>query len=158
MKGEERVEGEDPQDVDEFMGELRVALPGAQVLFAFLLTVPFASRFAALSDFDQNVYFVALLSAAAASVLLIAPSALRQFLPRCDIAHLRPLATRIAMTGLGFLGLALAAALYLVSDILYGQAVAVSVGTSAAVLAAATWYLLPAMKRRRYRRSVDQTP
>lgn len=158
MTGQERVEGEDHQDVDEFMGELRLALPGAQVLFAFLLTVPFSARFPAVSDVDQSVYFVALLSAAAASVLLIAPSALRQFLPQSDIAHLRPLATRLAMTGLGLLGLALASSLYLVADIVYGPAVAVTVGTSAAVLAASTWYLLPAMKRRRNRRRAkDQT-
>ena len=68
---QERVD----RNLHELLEELRVALPGVQVLFAFLLTVPFAQRFATVTPFQQNVYFATLLCAAAASAFLIAPSA-----------------------------------------------------------------------------------
>jgi len=57
----------------ELLNELRVALPGVQVLFAFLLVVPFNQRFAAATSLQRQVYFAALLLTAAASVCLIAP-------------------------------------------------------------------------------------
>jgi hypothetical protein len=133
----------DSRDVNEFMGELRVALPGAQVLFAFLLTVPFSSRFASLPDKDRGVYFLALLSAAVASVLLITPSALAQFLRGQGRPVVRPAVTVVALSGLGFLGVALAAALYLVADILYGEVLAAIVAVAAVVVVGTLWYLFP---------------
>src|SRR2546425_9552984 len=63
------------RNLTELLTELRVALPGVQVLFAFLLTVPFQQRFRTASSFDKNVYFVTLCSTAVASILFIAPSA-----------------------------------------------------------------------------------
>jgi hypothetical protein len=63
------------RELIELLNELRVALPGVQVLFAFLLTVPFAQRFGAVSDLQRAVYFVALISTAVASVLFITPTA-----------------------------------------------------------------------------------
>src|SRR5687767_5077601 len=62
----------------ELLGELRVALPGVQVLFAFLLAVPFQARFADATTFQRDVYFATLVLSALASVLLIAPSALHR--------------------------------------------------------------------------------
>src|ERR671918_1181467 len=63
------------RELMELLNELRVALPGIQVLFAFLFTVPFTTRFGDLTDFQRTVFFVAFLAAAAATVLLIAPTA-----------------------------------------------------------------------------------
>lgn len=131
------------QDVNEFMDELRVALPGAQVLFAFLLTVPFSSRFASLPDKDRGMYFLALLCAAVASVLLITPSALHQFLRDQGRRGVRPAVTVVALAGLGFLGVALAATLYLVADIIYGDGVAAVVGVTAVVVVGTLWYVFP---------------
>src|SRR4051812_38856828 len=73
MPGSRRDEN-DQQEVVVLLNELRVLLPGVQVLFAFLLTVPFSQRFGQLSRVDRAVYFAALLLAAGSSVLLIAPS------------------------------------------------------------------------------------
>ena len=63
------------RNLQELLGELRVALPGVQVLFAFLLAVPFQQRFGDASQFQRNVYFGTLICTAIASTLLIAPSA-----------------------------------------------------------------------------------
>src|SRR3954453_8324281 len=63
------------RNLTELLGELRVALPGVQVLFGFLLVVPFNQRFTGVTDFQEKVYFATLLCPAAASALLIAPSA-----------------------------------------------------------------------------------
>ena len=63
------------RNLEQLLGELRVALPGVQVLFAFLLVVPFNQRFADITSFQQTVYFVTLLCATAAWVCLIAPTA-----------------------------------------------------------------------------------
>ena len=63
------------RELDQLLGELRVAMPGVQVLFAFLLAVPFQQRFAQVTDFQRDVYFVTLLASAAASALFVAPTA-----------------------------------------------------------------------------------
>ena len=68
---EERVD----RNLSELLQELRVALPGVQVLFAFLLTVPFTNRFDDLTEFQQNLYFGVLIAVALATVLLVAPTA-----------------------------------------------------------------------------------
>src|SRR5512144_1444531 len=80
-------QGESPKErVDreliEQLNELRVALPGVQVLFAFLLAVPFQQRFGQVNDIQRAVYFVTLASAALASTLLIAPSSIHRLLFR----------------------------------------------------------------------------
>ena len=59
------------RELDEILSELRVLLPGVAVLFAFLLTVPFSSRFPELRDLDRAVYFVAFVASALALVCLI---------------------------------------------------------------------------------------
>lgn len=64
------------------MQELRVALPGVQVLFAFLLTVPFTQRFQALTTFQERLYFAILLSTAMTTALLVAPTANHRLLFR----------------------------------------------------------------------------
>jgi Family of unknown function (DUF6328) len=66
------------RELIELLGELRIALPGVQVLFAFLLAVPFQARFVDATDFQRGVYFATLTLSALTSVLFIAPSALHR--------------------------------------------------------------------------------
>ena len=68
--GADRVD----RELIELLNELRVALPGVQVLFAFLLTVPFSNGFQRLTGIQRNAYFVAFVLAALSAALLIAPS------------------------------------------------------------------------------------
>src|SRR5438445_3048661 len=62
------------RNLTELMGELRVALPGVQVLFAFLLVAPFNQRFGTVSTFERDLYLAALLLTLLASILLVAPT------------------------------------------------------------------------------------
>ena len=73
MTGKTEEEQQDRQMI-ELLNELRVAMPGVQILFGFLLTVPFAQGFQKVTDFQRNVYFVTLLLVACSTGVLIAPS------------------------------------------------------------------------------------
>jgi hypothetical protein len=107
-----------------FMG-LRVALPGVQVLFAFLLVLPFQSGFPAVTAFQEKVYFATLLCTMIASVMLIAPSARHRIrFRKDDKAYVVFSASRLTIAGLVFLGLGMIGAILLVSDYLFGAATA----------------------------------
>src|ERR671932_1269427 len=96
------------RNLNELLGELRVALPGVQVLFAFLLTMPFTQRFSKVNAFQEKVYFVTLLCAAAASALLIAPTAHHRIQFRQqDKDHLVLVANRLALAGLAALAVSM---------------------------------------------------
>ena len=132
----------------ELMQELRVALPGVQVLFAFLLTVPFAARFDEVTPFQKDVYFATLLCSVAASVLLIAPTAYHRLnFRQRDKRHIVDVSNRLSTAGLLALALAMTGATLLVTDVLFGTTttvlVAVGVGTAFAVL----WFALPLLRR-----------
>ncbi len=139
----------DDQDVEEFMGELRVALPGAEVLLAFLLTLPFTARFGTLAAAERSAYFVAFMAAAAACILLIAPSSLRQFFPNADDRSLLRVCARLAIAGLVALGVCLTAVVFLVGHVVYGRALAFSITAVAAGGVIGLWYGLPLWRRRR---------
>jgi hypothetical protein len=137
------------RNLDQLLEEVRVALPGVQVLFAFLLAVPFATRWDTVSRFERQVYFATLLTAAAASLCLIAPSMHHRLLFRHgDKEHLVQLGSRFAIAGLSLLALALTGALLLISDYLYGHAVGALVAGTALLLFGLLWYVLPLRRRR----------
>ncbi len=131
------------------MGELRVALPGAEVLLAFLLTLPFTARFGSLTTAERSAYFVAFIAAAAACILLIAPSSLRQFFPDADDRSLLRMGARLAIAGLAALGICLTAVVFLVGHVVYGDVLAWSITTVAAGGVLVLWYGLPLWRRRR---------
>ena len=92
------------RNLDQLLGELRVAMPGVQVLFAFLLAVPFQQRFTQVTDFQRDVYFVTLLAAAAASALFVAPTAYHRLMFReRDKPRLVAISSRLAVAGLAAL-------------------------------------------------------
>src|SRR5918912_2490075 len=123
------IGGRDETDVErldrnliELLQEVRVAQTGVQVLFAFLLTVPFASRFPQVTDFQRGAYFAALVGAAAASVLLIAPTSVHRLLFRMgQKEYMVDLSNRLAIGGLLSLAIAMIAAMLLVSDVMFGM-------------------------------------
>jgi hypothetical protein len=140
---EERLD----RNLQEFLGELRVALPGVQVLFAFLLVVPFNQRFADITDFQQTVYFVTLLFTAAASVCLIAPTAQHRIEFRAQHKEqILLMANRLAIVGLGCLAVAMTGAILLITDLLYGSTTTVIVTIPVGVTFALLWYLIPAQR------------
>ena len=110
------------RELDQLLQELRVAMPGVQVLFAFLLAVPFQQRFAQVSEFQRTVYFVTLLASAAASALFIAPTAYHRLMFRGrDKPRLVALSSRLALAGLVALAVAMNGVILLVTDVLFRE-------------------------------------
>ena len=115
------------RNLTELLAELRVALPGVQVLFAFLLVVPFNHGFDDVSDFDKGVYFFTLLATALATVLLIAPTVHhRLYFRQQDKEFLVVSANRLMLAGLAVLALAIVGAMVLVTDFLFDAAAVVA--------------------------------
>ena len=138
------------RELIELLNELRVALPGVQVLFAFLLVVPFQQRFTTVTEFQKTAYFVGLLCAAAATVLLIAPSAQHRILFRArEKPQLLRLANALTIVGLGFLAAAVVCVVMLITDYLYGAETTVIVTALTALGFATLWYLVPLRRRMR---------
>jgi Family of unknown function (DUF6328) len=132
----------------ELLNELRVALPGVQVLFAFLLTVPFTQRFTTLTSTQEKVYYATLLLTTASAVLLIAPSAHHRInFRQQEKAYIVFLANKLTIVGLAFLALAMSGVVFLITDMLYGSP-ATGIATAVALLAFATlWYAAPIWRR-----------
>jgi Family of unknown function (DUF6328) len=132
----------------ELLNELRVALPGIQILFGFLLIVPFSQRFDDVTKFQEKLYFVVLLLTTIATALLIAPTALHRLLFHQEKKDLIVQdSNRLAIAGLIALALAMTGAVLLVTDVLFG-AIACAIATAAtAVLFAALWVGLPLARR-----------
>jgi hypothetical protein len=138
------------RNLAELMQEVRVAQTGVQVLFGFLLTVPFSARFGALAHDERVLYFAALGAAGAAAMLLIAPGAQHRVLFRCgDKAHIVRMANRYAIAGFGCVGLAMVGAVLFVADVVLASPAAILAAGIAAGAALWCWYLQP-LRRRRY--------
>ncbi len=132
------------RNLQEFLGELRVALPGVQVLFAFLLVVPFNQRFVEITSFQKAVYFVTLLLTAAAAVCLIAPTAQHRVeFRRQHKEQIMMMANRLAILGLGFLAVAMTGAILLITDLLYGSTTTIVVTIAVGLAFAVLWYVIP---------------
>jgi len=148
-------EGESPdqrinRELIELLNELRVALPGVQVLFAFLLAVPFANGFATVTDFQRDLFFGTLLSTAVSSALLIAPSAYHRLNFRGhDKEQMLKTSNGLFLAGLLFLALSLSGSIVLIADFLYGTTVPVVAGAAAIAVFAALWFILPMVRRNR---------
>ena len=138
MSDESKAERLD-RELGELLQELRVALPGVQVLFAFLLTVPFSQGFDRLTEFQRDLYFGILLATALASIFFIAPTAYHRIRWRdYDKERLLVTSTRLSIAGIGILALAIGGATYLIGDLMFGVGVA-SLAT-AGIGAALVWF------------------
>jgi hypothetical protein len=121
--------GEDPDDEDvkerlerehgELLEELRALIPGAQVLFGFLLAIRFTSPFTDLNAVQRYVYYVTLLTTAVALVLLLAPSAYRLRFREGDKDVMVRKGNRKAIAGTGAIALAFTGVLYLITDLVF---------------------------------------
>jgi hypothetical protein len=127
---------------------LRTTIPGVMVLFAFLLTVPLATSFPDLATDERIAFYVAFAAAAAATVLLVAPSVHQRVrapisgIPRQDPDHVRT-AVRLAITGTIAAALAISAVTYFVTTLVFDNTTAGLVAAATAALTAWTWFWLP---------------
>ena len=129
------------RELIELLNELRVALPGVQVLFAFLLAVPFAQGWKRVGDFEKDVFFVAFLATAIASALLIAPSAYHRLRWRIeDKGRIVRISNRLAIAGLFFLAVSICACVLFVTHFIFGRTTAIATTASVGVVFVALWY------------------
>ncbi len=132
----------------ELLQELRVAVTGVQVLFAFLMAVPFQQRFATVSQFQETTYFVTLLLSVSATGFMIAPSAYHRLnFAKKDKRHIVDAASRLAIGGLILLALAMTGAVLLITDLLFKETTVSITVAFTALLFATVWFVLPLIRR-----------
>jgi Family of unknown function (DUF6328) len=128
----------------ELMGELRVALPGVQVLFAFLLVAPFNQRFGTASSFERGLYFATLLLTTLASILLIAPTVMHRLaFQRGQKPYLVRTANRLTIAGMCVLAIAMTSAVALVTDYLFGGVASLVTAVAVLTVFALVWFVGP---------------
>lgn len=148
----------DRNEIDDsfrgLMEGLRTTLPGVQVLFAFLLTLPIQPSFAELESIERRVFYVAFASAALASVLLIAPSVHQRV--RAPISGIRRrtarhvyVAIQMAIAGTVAAAIAISASVYLVSSLVFGDGFGVAAAAAVAGVTAWAWFFLPLVSFRK---------
>jgi hypothetical protein len=146
-----RLESEEERadrNLSDLLQELRVALPGVQVLFAFLLTVPFTQRFDTLTNFQEKLYFGILICVALATVMLTAPTAGHRVLfRRQQKEFIVTLANNLALMGLLLVAVSMCGVILLISDYLFGRSTAVLSTTGIALAFLGFWFVGPFLRR-----------
>lgn len=149
-QAERRNESEEERldrNLDELLQGLRVALPGIQVLFAFLLVVPFQQGWTGVTSFEKSVYYVTLLLTAAACICLIAPTARHRIRFReLDKEWIVRTSNRLAIAGLAFMGAAICGVLLLVSHVVYDGAIVVVAPAVVGALILWVWFGAPLLR------------
>lgn len=145
---DERAEDDQRDRYRELLEELRTILPGVQVLLAFLLTAPFATRFDHLDRLGRDVFAAALLGTALAATALIAPTAYHRLARRQDRADRLRIAVRLAVAGMALLAASVAAAVFVVARFLYHDGtVGLVFGAITGLGALGLWFVLPLSRR-----------
>ena len=148
MAKEETKDERLDRELEELLQELRIALPGVQILFAFLLVVPFNNRFSETDDLQRNVWFVAFLFALGAVACFITPTAYHRLRFReYDKERLIMTATRLAVVGLVCLATALSASAFFVTGFVFSDGLAAVVTAIAAGTIGGLWFALPLMRK-----------
>ncbi len=149
MPDEDRKERVD-RELLELLNELRVAIPGVQVLFAFLLTAPFNQRFSQTTSFQRGVFLTALLTCTVASALLIATASQHRLMFRLQQKEaLLQRGNRLAIAGFAALGLSLASGVLLITNFLFGNITSAVVTGAVVLLLAFLWFGMALPDRRR---------
>jgi len=132
----------------ELLQELRIALPGVQILFAFLLTEPFAQGYQRVNDFQKNLFFATLMCTAISTACLIAPTATHRLrFHKHDRKYVIDSANKLLITGLAFLALAFILAVMLITDYLFDGAARWIWPSLVAIVIAALWFVRPLARK-----------
>ena len=136
------------RELIELLNEIRVALPGSQVLFAFLLILPFQGPFSEITDLERVVYAAALLTSALATALLIGPSVYHRLnFRRGNKERLLFDSNRLLVTGTWLTGVGIACSVFLVMEVVFGQTVAIAITLVVLAVYAVIWVGLPLARR-----------
>ena len=141
---DESSEDRHNRELIELLNELRVALPGVQVLFAFLLAVPFANGFPKLGQLDRDIFFVAFIATALSTVVLIAPSSYHRLRWRAhDKERMLHVSNLLTIVGLALLAVSITCVVFVITDFLFHRAWAAAFTALIAVAFMLLWYGLP---------------
>lgn len=139
------------RELIEFLNELRVVLPGVQVLFAFLLTLPFTGRFSSITGYERFAYVLAFFSTALAAVLMITPSSFHRLrFRKGDKEQIIRTSNRLVLAGIVCLGVAIVSVIWLVSELVFTNDVANLIAAASAIVVIALWFVLPLQRRFRH--------
>lgn len=138
------------RNMQELLEGVRVALPGVQAFFAFLLILPFQQAFASVTTFQRDVYFITLLATTLASIFLIGPSARhRARFREGDKKWVVITGNRLAETGIVFLGLAISGAILLITDVLFSLEAAIAASAGIGLTLGWIWFAAPGLRELR---------
>ncbi|HZL20171.1 MAG TPA: DUF6328 family protein [Polyangia bacterium] len=135
----------------EFLNEIRVVLPGVQLLFGFLLAAPFSDRFVEVGNAVQTIYLGCFLATATSCAFLIAPSVYHRLHWRRDVRDKEEMlrtCNRLAIVGEVLLALAMTSAVYVVTSLVSGPRGALCVSAGAGLVITTLWFVLPLARRR----------
>jgi hypothetical protein len=136
------------RELIELLNEVRVALPGVQVLFAFLLTVPFAGGWEKTTELQHDVYICAVVTAAIAAVFMIAPSSYHRLLFRQPHKeHMLMTSNKLLIIGMVFLAASICMCVFLVVDYVISIPWALALTGLVALMIVLLWYLMPLNRR-----------
>ena len=143
-------ESKQDRELIELLNELRVVLPGIQVMFAFLLVVPFSQGWAQVTDLQRNVYFLSFLSTAVATAFLIAPTTYHRLRWRAkDKERMLETSNRYAIAGTAFLALAMSGVVFFITDFIDDTALTMCTTAAAAGLFTFLWFGVPLIRAAR---------
>lgn len=133
----------------ELLDEIRIALPGGEVMLGFLLTVPFSDRFSRLSDAQKLVYLVSLLCVAAATALLLAPTAYHRVRYRAgDKAWITRRGNALVITAMVVMVPGISGTMFVVADVIFSRLAAGLVGAATALFLTGLWFAVPLLRPR----------
>jgi cation transport ATPase len=137
------------RELIELLNELRVALPGVQVLFAFLLAVPFANGWSRVTQQQKNIFFATLVATAISTACFIVPTAYHRLnFRKREKERILLLSNKFAIAGILFLALSMIGVLMLITDVIYSETAALVTGAAAFVMFGGLWLVLPLIRRR----------
>ncbi len=146
--GDETEKERVDRELIEFLNEVRVVLPGVQVLFAFLLALPFTGTFSEIDGAERVAYNVAFFATALSAVLMITPTAFHRLrFRKGDKEEILRTSNRLILAGIFCLGVAIVAVVWLVSELVFTPSVAIVICIVSAVIVIALWFALPLSRR-----------
>jgi MFS family permease len=148
MREDNHTKEEERQRYNELLGELRTIIPGVQVLFAFLLTAPFSSRFAEVDRVGKAVFTISLMAVAAAMMLLLGPAAYHRIADQQDRRGRLHYGVGLKLAGMTLLALSISCAVFVVGRFIFNDTgMGTGLAAATAVTAGIIWYVVPVIQR-----------
>lgn len=157
---QESVDKRVNRELIELLSEMRLALPGVQLLFGFLLTVPFTVGFKSLESDLRFVYFATFVCTLVAATCLIAPASHHRLRFRAEAHHkdrMVAMGSHFAIVGNAFLAIAMTGSVYLITSILFGALWAAIMAAGSGGMVGWLWFGWPLLRRHQEGANDEQT-